>query len=256
MNRTPLLAACALLAAIAAASPPAATKPGGGWIVVQADGARVVLEAPPATRDGRLVGRLAGAGTLVSIPVARVDAAATERANRTGAAPAPSPVSARQTPAPFATPPLGDLAKLTRSPEEARKVLESAVKGGTVPSPAPPPEGARTAGTAEPAATAELPEPKDLKGRGEAYWRERAAAARGVLEDAESSLAAAEAELRAAERSYLGVGEAERNTFIVRVIEARDVAERARAQHRSAAGRWEALQEEARKAGAFPGWLR
>ena len=51
-------------------------------------------------------------------------------------------------------------------------------------------------------------------------------------------------------------GEAERNSFIIRVIEARDVAEKARVQHRSAQGRWETLQEEARKAGAFPGWLR
>lgn len=228
------------------ANPPA----GRPWVLVQADGTRVTFEAPPQERSGRLVGRLHGSGTLVSIPAARVDGKATERANTPGAVAATlSAPTARPTPGPFETPPLGDRVRMKTSGEEARRILENARIG----TPAP---------TAQPGTTptvVPVPEekaPTDNQGRGEAYWRERAGAARGVFDEAERNLAEAEAQLEAAERSYLGVGEAERNTYVVRVIEARDIAEKARVEHRSAAGRWEALQEEARKAGAFPGWLR
>lgn len=228
-----------------------ATPPSGRpWVLVQADGTRVTFEAPPQERSGRLVGRLHGSGTLVSIPAARVDGKATERANASGADAATLPVpTVRPTPGPFATPPLGDRVRMKTSGEEARRILENARIG----TPAP---------TAQPGTTptvVPVPEekaPTDNQGRGEAYWRERAGAARGVFDEAERNLAEAETQLQAAERSYLGVGEAERNGYIVRVIEARDIAEKARVEHRSAAGRWEALQEEARKAGAFPGWLR
>lgn len=232
--------------AVGAANPPS----GRPWVLVQADGTRVTFEAPPQERSGRLVGRLHGSGTLVSIPAARVDGKATERANapRADAATLPAP-TARPTPGPFATPPLGDRVRMKTSGEEARRILENARIG----TPAP---------TAQPGTTptvVPVPEekaPTDDQGRGEAYWRERAGAARGVFDEAERNLAEAEAQLQSAERSFLGVGEAERNSYIVRVIEARDIAEKARVEHRSAAGRWEALQEEARKAGAFPGWLR
>jgi hypothetical protein len=226
------------------------TPPGRHWVLVQADGTRVTFAAPPETRDGRYVGRLKGSGTLVSIPAVRVDTEATARANApvTAEAAVPAP-KVRPTPGPFATPPLGDRVRMKASGEEARRHLENA-KIGT-PAPAPPPGATPTVGPVP-----EEKAPTDNEGRGEAYWRERAGAARGVFDEAERDLAAAEAQLSAAERSYLGVGEGERNTYVVRVIEARDVAEKARAQHRSASGRWEALQEEARKAGAFPGWLR
>ncbi|MBK9372615.1 MAG: hypothetical protein IPN03_02455 [Holophagales bacterium] len=246
------------LVASAPGSPPpttagtATTPPGRSWVLVQADGTRVTFEGPPENRDGRFVGRLKGSGTLVSIPAVRVDTEATGRANAPGAAAAAAAAAApkvRPTPGPFATPPLGDRVRMKTSGDEARRILENARMGTPEP---PPPPG--TTPTAAPV-PAEKP-PTDNLGRGEDYWRERAGAARGVFDDAERDLAAAEAQLAAAERSYLGVGEAERNSYVIRVIEARDVAEKARAQHRSASGRWEALQEEARKAGAFPGWLR
>ncbi|MBK9966118.1 MAG: hypothetical protein IPP07_14890 [Holophagales bacterium] len=232
------------------AGPPAAHPPAGrSWIVVQTDGTRLKFEAAPESRSGKLVGRLQGSGTFVSIPVARVDASATERANAPGAvAPTPPPRPAA-TPRPFAIPPLGDRVRMKTSPEDARRILEGA-KAGT-------PEASPPAGTTpSPSAAAEERPPTDNHGRGETYWRERAEATRGVFDEAERNLAAAENQLKAAEQSFLGVGEAERNTYIVRVIEMRAVAEKARAEHTSAKGRWEALQEEARKAGAFPGWLR
>jgi hypothetical protein len=212
----------------------------------------VTFEEPPQNSSGRLVGRLRGSGTLVSIPVARVDARATERANAPGADAATLPApTVRPTLRPFETPPLGDRVRMKASPGDAQRILEGARAGAPLPAPVPKP-GTSPLVTPVPEEKA----PTDNLGRGEAYWRERAGAARGVFDEAESNLAAAEAQLQAAERSYLGVGEAERNSFVIRVIEARDLAEKARTEHRSAKGRWEALQEEARKAGAFPGWLR
>ena len=228
------------------------TPPSGRpWVLVQADGTRVTFEAPPENRDGRFVGRLQGSGTLVSVPAVRVDTAATERANAPGAVAVTPPPRVPPTPRPFEILPLGDRVRMKASPEDARKILEGARPGTPAPVVSPQPG---TTPAVVPAA--EEKAPTDNLGRGEAYWRERAGAARGVVDEAEADLAAAEAQLQAAERSFLGVGEAERNTYVVRVIEARDVAEKARVQHRSASGRWEALQEEARKAGAFPGWLR
>ena len=233
----------------AAAATPPAPRP---WVLVQSDGTRVTFEAPPQDRSGRLVGRLRGSGTLVSIPSTRVDTAATELANAPGAdaftLPAPT---VRPTLRPFETPPLGDRVRMKASPGDAQKILEGAKTGTPLPPPVPQP-GTSPLVTPVPEEKA----PTDNLGRGETYWRERAGAARGVFDEAESNLAAAEAQLQAAERSFLGVGEAERNSFVIRVIEARDLAEKARMEHRSAKGRWEALQEEARKAGAFPGWLR
>jgi hypothetical protein len=235
--------------AAAAATPPA----GRPWVLVQADGMRVTFETPPQERSGRLVGRLRGSGTLVSIPTARVDAAATERANAPGAAASPRPPRVAPTPRPFETRPLGDRVRMTANPEDARRVLEGARIGTPAPAAASVPQPATIP------AVAPVPEekaPTDRFGRGEAYWRERAGAARGVLDEAERALAEAEANLREADRASLGMNEAERNSFIIRVIEARDLAEKARTEHRSAKGRWELLLEEARKSEAFPGWLR
>jgi hypothetical protein len=98
--------------------------------------------------------------------------------------------------------------------------------------------------------------PTDRTGRDESWWRERAVAARGAAEESAAALAAAEAALEAAERSYLGGSEAERTTFVLNVLDARNRAGEARDRHTRARARWEALQEEARKAGAYPGWLR
>lgn len=233
---------------------------GRPWTVVQADGMRVVFAAPPENRGGRLVGKLAGSGTLVSIPAARVDADATARANAPGepgtAAPVAKPLP---TPHPLATPPLGSQVKLRKSAEEAQRIIEGARTGRPAPAPSP---GARAASApAEGAGAAEAPPPGedapvDRDGRGEEYWRERAGAARAEIDQAGQDLAVAEADLEAAERAYLGPSEGERNSFAIRVYEARDRAERARQDLRRATRRLEGLEEEARKAGAFPGWLR
>ncbi len=246
-----VLPAALLLAAAAAQGPPGASPPSdvpkpAGWVVVQKDGAQVRLDAPPKTEGSRLVGRLAGSGTLVSVPVARVDEEATARANAPGA---PAAAPAEPAPRPFETPPLGKRVRLTMSGEDARRHLEEA-RAGTPDSGPPPGE------TGAPAPVLEETGPADRAGRDETWWRERAAAARGAAEESAAALAAAEAALEAAERSYLGGSEPERTTFVLNVLDARNRAGAAREEHARARARWEALQEEARKAGARPGWLR
>lgn len=220
-------------------------------MVVQKDGTRVTFVEPPRSESGRLVGRLQGSGTLVSIPETRVDAPATARANVPGAV-APAPTRA-PTPRPFQTPPLGNRVRLSKTGEEAQRVLEGARPAPTRTS-GPgqtPPSGTTPAPTETPQG-----EPVDRLGRGEDYWRQRAAGLRSALEEAERELAQAEADLEAAEKAYFGPSDGERTTFVVRLIEARDRAARARREHGQSSVRWQAFEEEARKAGAFPGWLR
>lgn len=246
MRRALLLPAA--LAALAVAAPP----PEAPWIVVQKDGGRVVFAGRPAVRSGKLVGSLAGTGTLVSVPVARVDEDATRKANEPGSPAAASAApKAVPTPRPFETPPLGDRVRLRASGEEASRILESSRKGD--PATAPSPAAGAEEAEAEPRRVAE---PTDRQGRDESWWRERAAVVRGDYESAGQVLAEAEARLEAAERAYLGGSQAERNTFVLRVNEERAAAEAARAEYRRASSAWEALQEDARKSGAFPGWLR
>jgi len=244
------LFASALLGLAAVATPaPVAALPAGAWVVVQKDGARVSFAAPPVLRAGRWIGRMQGTGTLVSIPASRVDERATRRANAPDArADRPAP-RAVPTPRPFETPPLGERARLKTSGEEASRILEGARKGTPAPRPsisAAPDEGTPPADDA----------PTDRYGRGEAWWRGRGAAVRGEIEEASRSLAEAEAWLEEAERSYLGPSEGERNSWSLRVQAARDRVDAARREQRRAAAAWDDLQEEARKAGAFPGWLR
>ncbi len=242
------LPALAIVAAFAAAAAP----PTGAWVVVGKDGSRVSFSAKPDVRSEMVVGRLVGSGTLVSIPVARVDDEATRKANEAGAAAkAPAEAKTAPKPRPFETPPLGDRVKLKASGEEAARVLESSRKGTPAPAPSPAVEAATGAGrTPSPA------EPADRQGRGEAWWRERASVVRGYYEAAARSLADAEARREAAERAWLGGSQAERNTFVLRVNEERAAAERAREEYRRASSAWEALQDDARRSGALPGWLR
>lgn len=246
--RKALLAPAALAALALAAPPPAAS-----WIVVQKDGSRVVFAGKPEVRSGKLVGKLAGSGTLVSVPAARVDDDATRRANEPGAsAEAPAASKSVPTPRPFETPPLGDRVKLGASGGEASRILESSRKGDPAPEPSSQgeAEGAGENEAARPSA------PTDRQGRDEAWWRERSGVVRADYDAASRSLAEAEARLEAAERAWLGGSRAERNTFVLRVNEGRAAAEAARAEFRRASAAWEALQEDARRSGAFPGWLR
>ena len=220
-------------------------KAAGPWVVVQQDGARVVFDAPPERRGARLVGRLLSGGALVSLPLARVDEASTRAANELGAPkPVPAPTA---TPAsrPFETPALGDLVKLRASGEEARAHIEGARKG----TPSPP----RPVRDVPPV---EVAEPTDLLGRGERYWRVRADQRRESLEAAAAERQVAERVLAEAERAWLGLSDAETTTFVLQLLAARERAERARQAHLREETRWEELGEEARKAGAFPGWLR
>ncbi len=244
---TVLVLALAVLAGRAglAGSAAGGEKAAGSWVVVQSDGARVVFESPPERKGARLVGRLLSGGALVSVPLARVDEAATRAANEPGAPKPAPPPTATPAPRPFETPPLGNLVKLRTSGEEARAHIEGARKG----TPAPP----RDVRDVPPV---EVAEPTDLRGRGERYWRQRADERREALEAAAADRQIAERTLAEAERAWLGLSEAETTTYVLYLLEARERAERARQRHLREQQKWEELGEEARKAGAFPGWLR
>lgn len=237
--------AAALVLVVLAGGAAGEERAAGSWVVVQSDGARVVFDSPPERKGTRLVGRLLSGGALVSLPLSRIDEPATRAANEPGApGPAPAP-TATPAPRPFETPPLGDLVKLRTSGEEARAHIEGARKG----TPAPP----RVARDVPPV---EVADPTDLLGRGERYWRQRAGERREALEDAAAERQVAERVLAEAERAWLGLSEAETTTYVLHLLEARERAERAHQRHLREEKRWEELGEEARKAGAYPGWLR
>lgn len=238
---------------IVAALATAATPPATGWVVVQKDGSHASFEAKPVLRSGKLVGKLTGSGTLVSIPAGRVDDEETRRANEAGgAARVPAAPAPARAPRPYETPPLGDRVRLKASGPEASRVLQFSRIG-------PPGRRGASPGTVEAAGERQAQGeggPTDRRGRTEAWWRGRSAEVRGDFEDAAQALADADARLEAAERAWLGRSQAERNTFVLRVNEERAATERAREAYRRASAAWEALQDDARRSGALPGWLR
>jgi hypothetical protein len=221
--------------------------------MLRSDGSRIELLEPPRARRGLLVGRLWPQGTLVSFPARDIDAAGTKRANE-GGAPAPAP-PAKQAPVEpsFAPPTLGARVKHIRPRADVEREL------------------AKSSGTARPEDEAddeaerprrrvprvpEVPDHVDLEGRGEDYWRARARALRADVNDARASLAAAEAEREAWERSWVPTGDVERSSWAWEIQMRRDAVDRARARLEAAERRLKEMEDEARKLDAYPGWLR
>ncbi len=224
------------------------------FFVVQADGSTLRLVAPPVEKGALLVGTLAGSGRLVSIPKRDVDLRRTTEMNRRPPPPAPTPEPAVRVLATGGSS-LAKAGRLRTSPEEARRLLEApsreptapAAPGVAAPSPRPTPVRAGEEGADD---------PRDASGRSEAWWHAHAGARRRELEEAEARLAVARADLTAAERADLLPGEAQQRSFVVRVQVARERVERETAAHAEAERRWRELEEDARKSGTPPGWLR
>lgn len=246
--------------ALAAAAPLAGGEPGKGpapaapFRVVQTDGTTLVLSGPPEEKGGQLVGRLHGSGQLVSFPKRSLDAERTARANEAPPRPAPAPTPAARL-LDDGQRPLGTQYPLKTNPEEARRKLESAKKGssgagpaGSAPEARPPaPETSRAAAPEE---------PRDRSDRNEAWWRSQSSSRRRELDAAAARLKAAEAELDAADKSIMVGSEAQRNTWALRVQAARDEVAAARAEQDRAKRQWDELEEDARRSGTPPGWLR
>lgn len=241
-----MIVSVALLAAASLGAPASAP-----YRVVRTDGAVVVLAAPPERKGRVLVGKLAADGLLVSLPVAEVDAAATERENRVPHVPAEPEVPAWAK-GPRPTPALGSRVALKATREEAERTLASA--SGTAKGVSSPSE-AESDRAEEPRPRRDT-RPTDLSGRGEAHWRALAGRARDRLEEAEERLASASARREAVDRAGPGVSGYGVETWARHVLRLRDAEAEARREVERARAAIEDLREEARKAGAWPGWLR
>ena len=220
---------------------PLAAGTGSRWIVVGKDGAVTLLAAPPERKGERYVGRLADTGALVSIAAAEVDEPRTAEAN---AAPRPAPTVAAPKPVLGRTPiPSEEARRLRVSRQEAEKSLSAA--SGTGAGAALPP-----AAEAFPAVTAAPP--RDRNGHGEAWWRKRAEPVRTRAARAEADLARSIASRDSWERTP-GAGTP---AWQVRLHRLGEAVTKAQGRVDDAARQEEKLAEEARKAGAYPGWIR
>ncbi|HUM01566.1 MAG TPA: hypothetical protein VL084_04725 [Thermoanaerobaculia bacterium] len=156
---------------------------------------------------------------------------------------APSPV-----PTPVSSKPrsLADVARENKARGEKKAGTFSVAGGGEV-APVPEEPAART-GSGRPRST---PNPSPASGTDEAHWRERAQRLRDELESARRDEAEADARLQAA---FTKAHNSEEMLKIAEEI--RKQARVCRLRAESARQRLEALPEEARQAGANPGWVR
>jgi len=238
-----LSGACLLAAPIP--SPTPAT-----YLVVRKDGTIVRLQRSPALKGKSLVGNLWPSGQLVSVPLADVDERKTAAANapeRAATAPSETNIGTRYKPAGPQTP-LGDQVRLKGGRKAAERKLQGA--SGTA-------KGTGAAKeTQEPRGTPGSTELVDLNGHGESWWRGRAAPLLEEQADAEAELKLAEDERKRFERTQPPPGQGATSTWALELQYLRDRADRSRQRAKAAKRRLDGLAEEARKAGALPGWAR
>jgi hypothetical protein len=238
----------ALLGAGASPTPPPSPTP-AMYVVVQKDGTLIRLQKPPVLKGKNLVGNLWPSGQLVSLPAAGVDDRRTAAANAGGRAATPSSetnIGTRYKPAGPQTP-LGDQVKLKGGRKAAERKLQGASGSAK-------PGGAGTGGP--PGKTPEFTEPVDLHGHGESWWRGRAAPLLEERTDAEAELKLAEDERKRFEGTLSPPGQGATATWALELQRLRDREGRSRQRLNAAKRRLVELAEEARKAGAFPGWVR
>jgi hypothetical protein len=114
-------------------------------------------------------------------------------------------------------------------------------------SPAPPP-----------APPVSMPKIVDLQGHDEAYWRAKAAATRDAVQKAEDALAAAETEEKREENDFYAWDDGQYRDNVIKPAwdRAKEEAIKARADLDAARKQLDDLDDEARRAGAYPGWIR
>jgi len=138
--------------------------------------------------------------------------------------------------------------KLVRKTEGA----DSGTRKATAPPPpsAPPP-------AAQPAPVT-MPKILDLQGHDEAYWREKAAATRDAVQKARDALAAAEAEEKREENDFYAWDDGQYRDNVIKPAwdRAKEETIKARGDLDAAQKRLDELEDEARRAGAYPGWIR
>ena len=144
------------------------------------------------------------------------------------------------------------------SNETLRKSVSAAdaapAKGGakTKAGPTPAPHGATAA------APATIPEWRDLKGRTEADWRKLMAGVRDRMTAAEGRVKSLEADARRYENDFYAWSDGNYRDRVIRPAwdQARTDLANARKELEAARTELTDLEEDARKSGAPPGWLR
>lgn len=234
-----------VLVALLGARTPTPSPTPAAWTVVQKDGSVVRFEKAPDLKGSSWVGKLWPSGQLVSIPAANVDDRKTAAANsggRGGAPPSETNIGTQYKPAgPQA--PLGDKVKL----KGGRKTVERTLQGTPAPSKTPA-KSAKDGNGEAPAGSGTV----DRNGRGEAWWRGRAAPLHEDLADADAELKLASDERNRLERTTPPPG-VDRSAELQRL---KDRVERARQRVSAANRRLAELGDEARKAGAPSSWIR
>jgi hypothetical protein len=166
-----------------------------------------------------------------------------------------SPATTQSKPAIKAAPPPAGKKKKTL-------VIDNAmVKGaGTEGEHGAPPK-ASSPEASPPAATmpaAAMPTILDLQGHDEAYWRAKATATREGVQKAEEAFAAAEAEEKREENDFYSWDDGQYRDNVIKPAwdRAKEETIRTKAALETAQKLLDDLEDEARRAGAYPGWIR
>jgi len=104
----------------------------------------------------------------------------------------------------------------------------------------------------------EIPEYRDASGRTEADWKERAATVRARVETADTALTAAQAEARRLENDFYAWSDGNYRERVIRPAwdQAREKVRLLQLEAEAAKAALSDLEEEARRSGTPPGWLR
>lgn len=107
-------------------------------------------------------------------------------------------------------------------------------------------------------APAEIPEYRDASGRTEAEWKERAAIARARAEKADADVTTAQAEARRLENDFYAWSDGNYRERVIRPAwdQAREKVRLLELEAEAARAALSDLEEEARRSGTPPGWLR
>jgi hypothetical protein len=103
-----------------------------------------------------------------------------------------------------------------------------------------------------------VPEYKDATGKTESEWRARASDVRSRAEETEASVTAAQAEVRRLENDFYAWSDGNYRERVIRPAwdQAKENLKRLESELENARGELVSLEDEARKSGTPPGWLR
>ena len=150
-----------------------------------------------------------------------------------------------------------DGAEWAPRPRVDNAMVKGAAAQGERSSPPPAADSAEPAHPASPPPV-EMPKILDLQGHDEGYWKAKAAATRDAVVHAQETLAAAEAEEKREENDFYAWDDGQYRDSVIKPAWDRSKEETARAQEALVTAQKSAdeLEDDARKAGAYPGWIR